>query len=45
MTDADSTQLAGATITVASGYVNGADELGFVDGAGISGAWNAATGS
>ena len=44
VTDSDSAQLTGATITVAAGYLNGADELDFVDAGAISGAWDAASG-
>ncbi|HET6999096.1 MAG TPA: tandem-95 repeat protein [Solirubrobacterales bacterium] len=44
VTDADSAQLSGATVTVASGYLNGADELGFADAGAITGSWNAANG-
>ncbi len=42
--DVDNATLVGATITIGAGYVNGQDVLGFVNQAGITGAWNAGTG-
>jgi len=44
VTDADSPNLAGATVTISAGYVSGEDVLAFVNQNGISGAWNATTG-
>jgi hypothetical protein len=42
--DVDSAQLTGATVSVASGYLNGADRLGFVDSGSIVGSWDAGSG-
>ena len=42
--DPDDDDLAGATVTLGSGYDAGEDELLFSDQSGISGAWDAATG-
>ena len=44
VTDGDSTNLEGATVTVSGGYQSGEDVLGFVDGGGISGSFNAGIG-
>ncbi len=44
VTDADSTNLASATVTMSANYVNGQDTLAFVNQLGITGTWNAATG-
>lgn len=43
--DADHAILTGATVRIATNYVNGQDVLAFVDQAGITGAWDAATGT
>ena len=43
--DADSTQATGATVKVSAGYTAGADTLGFVNGNGITGNFDAATGT
>lgn len=43
--DADSAQLTGATVSVASGYVSGADQLGFTDQSGITGSWDTGSGA
>jgi CSLREA domain-containing protein len=45
VTDVDSATLAGATIRITTNYANGEDVLGFTDQAGITGSWNAATGT
>ncbi len=45
VTDADSTNLSGATIRIANNYVNGQDTLSFVNQSGITGNWNSATGT
>ena len=42
--DIDNAQLVGATVSIGTGYVEGEDFLGFVDGGGITGLFNAATG-
>lgn len=44
LSDADDTMLAGATVSVAGGFVAGEDVLAFVDQNGITGAYNGATG-
>ncbi len=44
VTDADSTTLASATVTIAGGYVNGEDVLAFANQNSISGTWTAASG-
>src|SRR4030095_8702500 len=44
ISDTDGSNLAGATITIASGYVAGQDVLAFVNQNGITGSFNAATG-
>ncbi|UCU92299.1 cadherin domain-containing protein [Hydrogenophaga taeniospiralis] len=43
LSDADDTQMAGATLTISNGYIAG-DALDFAEQNGISGSWNAATG-
>ena len=43
--DVDNANLAGATIQIANNYQNGQDVLLFVNTAGITGTWNAATGT
>lgn len=43
--DPDSPQLAGATITIAAGFVAGQDVLGFTPHAGIAGTYDALTGT
>ncbi|HET8898974.1 MAG TPA: Ig-like domain-containing protein [Rhodanobacteraceae bacterium] len=45
VSDADSTTLTGATISISAGYQNGADVLSFPNAGSISGVWNAATGT
>jgi hypothetical protein len=45
VTDADDAALAGATVAITTGYWNGEDELEFVDQAGITGSWDASTGT
>ncbi|WP_461175385.1 DUF4347 domain-containing protein, partial [Uliginosibacterium flavum] len=44
LTDADSTNLTGATIQITSSYQNGQDVLAFTTQNGITGSWNATTG-
>lgn len=44
LTDVDGPQISGATVSVSSGYQSGQDVLSFVNGGGITGSWNAATG-
>ncbi|MCB2180939.1 MAG: tandem-95 repeat protein, partial [Desulfobulbaceae bacterium] len=44
LADNDNTTLAGATITIGTGYVNGEDVLAFSNTANITGTWTAATG-
>ena len=44
VSDADSTNLDGATVTVSANHVNGQDVLAFSDQLGITGSWNAGTG-
>lgn len=44
VTDPDSPQLSGATVVITTNYQSGADGLGFVDQAGITGSFNTATG-
>ena len=44
LSDADSTTLVGATVTISGNYADGQDVLGFVNQNGITGSWNAATG-
>jgi large repetitive protein len=45
VTDADNANLASATVQITGGYVNGEDVLGFTNQNGISGSFNAATGT
>ncbi|WP_210190269.1 cadherin repeat domain-containing protein [Bradyrhizobium sp. NAS96.2] len=45
VTDADDANLASATVQITGGYVSGEDVLGFTNQNGISGAFNAATGT
>ncbi|MBK8335419.1 MAG: cadherin domain-containing protein [Sterolibacteriaceae bacterium] len=45
VSDVDSPTLAGATIQITSNYANGEDVLNFVNQLGISGNWNAGTGT
>ena len=44
VTDADSANLASATVTMTTNYVNGQDVLAFVNQNGITGTWTAGTG-
>ena len=44
VTDADSTNLAGATLSIAANFVSGEDVLGFTTQNGITGSFNATTG-
>ncbi|MEZ5658197.1 MAG: DUF4347 domain-containing protein [Burkholderiaceae bacterium] len=44
VSDADSANLASATVSITANYVDGEDVLSFVDTASIAGTWNAATG-
>jgi uncharacterized delta-60 repeat protein len=44
LTDPDTTNLAGATVSITSGFVSGQDVLAFADQNGITGSWNASTG-
>ena len=44
VSDADSANLTGATVSVSANYVNGQDVLAFTNQAGITGSWNAASG-
>ncbi|WFP52110.1 cadherin domain-containing protein [Methylomonas sp. EFPC3] len=44
VTDSDSTNLVGATISISSGFVSGQDTLAFTNQNGITGSWNASTG-
>lgn len=43
--DLDDDNLAGATVVISAGYWNGEDELGFTDQLGITGSWDAGTGT
>ncbi len=43
--DVDNTQLTGATVQLTTNYVNGQDTLSFTDQNGITGVWDAATGT
>ncbi|HLL89182.1 MAG TPA: tandem-95 repeat protein, partial [Tepidisphaeraceae bacterium] len=43
--DVDNTSLASATVTISANYVNGEDTLSFTNANGITGSWNAATGT
>ncbi|MGH8537584.1 MAG: DUF4347 domain-containing protein, partial [Gammaproteobacteria bacterium] len=45
VSDVDNTTLTGATVTLSANYVNGEDVLGFTDQLGITGSWNAVTGT
>ena len=44
VSDADTTQLASATVSITSGFATGQDLLAFTNQNGITGSWNAATG-
>ncbi len=44
VTDVDTTNMTGATISISSNYANGQDTLAFTDQLGITGSWNAGTG-
>ncbi|MBK7664783.1 MAG: tandem-95 repeat protein [Sterolibacteriaceae bacterium] len=44
VSDVDSVNLAGATVTISANYANGQDVLAFTDQNGITGNWNAGTG-
>jgi VCBS repeat-containing protein len=44
VSDVDSTNLNGATVTISANYANGEDALAFTNQLGITGSWNAATG-
>ncbi len=44
LSDADSTNLTGATVTISKGYLSGEDKLLFTAVKGITGTWDAATG-
>ena len=44
LSDADSTQLTGATVAITSGFVAGQDVLGFANQSGITGSYNTGTG-
>ncbi|MBF0261883.1 MAG: DUF4347 domain-containing protein, partial [Magnetococcales bacterium] len=43
--DVDDTQLTGATVRISSNYLSSEDLLAFVNQSGITGSWNAATGT
>ncbi|WP_162240555.1 beta strand repeat-containing protein, partial [Bradyrhizobium viridifuturi] len=45
VTDADDANLASATVQITGGYINGEDILGFTNQNGITGSFNAATGT
>jgi hypothetical protein len=45
ITDADNATMTGATITISGNYVNGQDTLSFTDQNGITGNWNAGSGT
>jgi hypothetical protein len=45
LADADSANLAGATVAITANYVSGEDVLAFADQSGISGSWDASTGT
>ncbi|HEX5127768.1 MAG TPA: DUF4347 domain-containing protein, partial [Rhodocyclaceae bacterium] len=45
VSDVDSTNLAGATVQITGNYQNGQDVLAFTNQLGISGSWNATTGT
>jgi uncharacterized delta-60 repeat protein len=44
VTDADSVNLTGATVTISANYASGQDLLAFTNQLGITGSWNAGTG-
>jgi trimeric autotransporter adhesin len=44
LTDADSSQLTGASVSISTGYISGQDVLNFTDQSGITGSWNGGTG-
>ncbi len=44
VSDVDSTNLTGATLTISTDYANGQDVLAFTNQLGITGSWNAGTG-
>ncbi|HWR88420.1 MAG TPA: right-handed parallel beta-helix repeat-containing protein, partial [Acidiferrobacterales bacterium] len=44
VSDADSANLTGATVTISANYANGQDVLAFANQLGITGSWSAATG-
>ncbi|MBK7238075.1 MAG: tandem-95 repeat protein [Sterolibacteriaceae bacterium] len=44
VSDVDSTNLAGATVTISANYANGQDVLAFTNQLGITGSWTAGTG-
>ncbi|WP_326540719.1 cadherin domain-containing protein, partial [Pseudorhodoferax sp.] len=44
VSDVDSPNLVGATVSISANYANGQDVLAFTDANGITGSWNAATG-
>ncbi|MFZ4289021.1 cadherin domain-containing protein [Variovorax sp. HJSM1_2] len=44
VSDADNTNLTGATVAISANYVNGEDQLAFTNANGITGSWNATTG-
>ncbi|MFT3858310.1 MAG: DUF4347 domain-containing protein [Aquabacterium sp.] len=45
LTDVDDSPLSAVTLVIGQGYASGQDVLGFVDTAGITGQWNAGTGT
>ena len=45
LADADNSTLQGATVQITGNYVNGEDVLAFTNALGITGSWNAATGT
>ncbi|MBF0125799.1 MAG: DUF4347 domain-containing protein, partial [Magnetococcales bacterium] len=45
LTDVDDANIAGATVQITGNYVSGEDVLAFVNQAGITGTWDAATGT
>ena len=44
VSDADSTNLTGATVSISANYANGQDVLAFTNQLGITGSWNSTTG-
>ena len=44
VSDSDSPNLSGATVSITSGFASGQDTLAFADQSGITGSWNIATG-